>query len=174
MMHVRELAAQLGMTVFLSHPERDRRSKKRYNSVFLIAPDGTIAGTHRKINTLRIGSESWSTPRRKCDASARAAFWESCDSHLCDAFSPGIAGSLKAQGARMLVSSAASARGSMGPMVSGSDARGTPDCHSRCATAPDLIGRSTLPGPTAWLPKMGSDSCRSRRIAQPYLSSTGI
>jgi predicted amidohydrolase len=115
MMHVRELAARRGMTVFLSHPEQDRRSKKLYNSVFVIAPDGTIAGTHRKINTLRIGSESWSSPGEYAMPVTAQPLGNVGILICADAFSPGIAGSLKAQGARMLVSSAAWAPGLHGP-----------------------------------------------------------
>jgi predicted amidohydrolase len=115
MMYVRELAARRGMTVFLSHPERDRRSKKLYNSVFVIAPDGTIAGTHRKINTLRIGSESWSSPGDNAIPVPAQPLGNVGILICADAFSPGIAGSLKARGARMLVSSAAWAPGLHGP-----------------------------------------------------------
>jgi 5-aminopentanamidase len=115
MMHVGQLAARLRMTVFLSHPEQDRRSKKHYNSVFVIAPDGTIAGTHRKINTLRIGSESWSS-RGEDAVPVPVHPLGNVGILICaDAFSPGIAGSLKAQGANMLVSSAAWAPGLHGP-----------------------------------------------------------
>ena len=52
------LAARLHTTVFLSHPERDDPSHTLYNTVFVIAPDGAIKGKHRKINTLRKGSEA--------------------------------------------------------------------------------------------------------------------
>jgi predicted amidohydrolase len=54
--------ARLHVTVFLSHPERDHQTAKFHNSVFVIAANGTILGQHRKINTLRLGPESWSSP----------------------------------------------------------------------------------------------------------------
>ncbi|MEO8326868.1 MAG: nitrilase-related carbon-nitrogen hydrolase [Nitrospirota bacterium] len=57
-----QLAANLRVTLFLSHPERAPRSNTLHNTVFVITSDGAIAGKHRKINTLRTGSESWSTP----------------------------------------------------------------------------------------------------------------
>jgi predicted amidohydrolase len=114
-MHVGELAARLRITVFLSHPEQDRRSKKLYNSVFVIAPDGTIAGPHRKINTLRVGSESWSSPGENAMPVPAQPVGNVGILICADAFSPWIAGSLKAQGARMLVSSAAWAPGLHGP-----------------------------------------------------------
>lgn len=174
MSHVGQLAARLRMTVFLSHPEQDRRSKKHYNSVFVIAPDGTIAGTHRKINTLRIGSESWSSPGKDAVPVPVHPVGHVGILICADAFSPRIAGHLKAQGARMLVSSAAWAPGLHGPNGDGSDARKIPDSRSWCAIAPDPTGRSTLRGRRAWSSKMGSASCRCHRNALPYLSSTGI
>ena len=54
-------AARLGVTVFLSHPERDGQSGKCYNTLFVIAADGRIVGKHRKIHTLS-GAEGWSSP----------------------------------------------------------------------------------------------------------------
>lgn len=41
------LVARLHVTVFLSSPERDAHSNKPYNSVLVIAPNGTIVGTQR-------------------------------------------------------------------------------------------------------------------------------
>lgn len=115
MKHVRQLAARLGMTVFLSHPEEDRRFKTLYNSVFVIAADGTITGAHRKINTLRVGSEAWSSPGEDAVPIHVQPLGKVGILICADAFSPGIAGSLKVQGARMLVSSAAWAPGLHGP-----------------------------------------------------------
>lgn len=109
------LAARLRVAVFLSHPERDRRSDKLHNTLFAIAPDGTITGTHRKINTLRVGSESWSTPGEEATPVYVPPF-DCVGLLICaDAYSPGIAKSFQAQGARMLVSSAAWAPGLHGP-----------------------------------------------------------
>lgn len=109
------LAARLRVTVFLSYPERDRRTNKLHNSLFVIAPDGLIAGRHRKINTLRVGSESWSTPGTQA-VPVPAPPIEQVGLLICaDAFSPGIANSIRGQGARMLVSSAAWAPGFHGP-----------------------------------------------------------
>lgn len=48
MTHMSRLVARLRVTLFLSYPEQDRRSRKLYNSLFAIAADGTIVGTHRK------------------------------------------------------------------------------------------------------------------------------
>src|SRR5713101_4939017 len=57
-----QLIARLHVTVFLSHPERDCRTAKLHNSVFVIGANGVILGRRRKINTLPVGSESWSNP----------------------------------------------------------------------------------------------------------------
>jgi predicted amidohydrolase len=43
------VTARERMMVFLSHPERDRDTAKLHNTVFVIAPCGTITGTHRKV-----------------------------------------------------------------------------------------------------------------------------
>jgi len=109
------LAARLRLTLFLSHPERDRNTGQLHNSVFVITPDGRVVGSHRKINTLRIGSESWSTPGEQVQA-IEAAPVGAVGLLICaDAYSPTIALSLQTQGARLLVSSAAWAPGFHGP-----------------------------------------------------------
>lgn len=115
MSRVCQLAARLKVILFLSHPERDPHSHKFYNSLFGIASDGTIAGVHRKINTLRVGSEAWSTPGLQA-APVPAAPIGHVGLLICaDAFSTEIAQHLRAQGARMFVSSAAWAPGFHGP-----------------------------------------------------------
>jgi predicted amidohydrolase len=107
--------ADLGVTVFLSHPERDGRTGALHNSVFVIGPDGSILGTHRKINTLRVGSEAWSTPGEEVTAIAVAPVGRVGVLVCADAYSTWIAKSLKSQGARLLVSCAAWAPGMHGP-----------------------------------------------------------
>jgi hypothetical protein len=57
-----DLAARLGVVVFLAMPERDTASNLLYNATFAIDRAGAICGKHRKINALRAGSEAWSTP----------------------------------------------------------------------------------------------------------------
>lgn len=115
MAHMCRLAAQRRLTLFLSYPERDHRTKQLHNSLFVITPDGTIAGAHRKINALRVGSESWSTPGTEAIAVVAPPL-ERVGLLICaDAYSPGIAESLRRQGAGLLVSSAAWAPGFHGP-----------------------------------------------------------
>lgn len=107
--------ARLRVTLFLSHPERDRQTNRLYNSLFIITPDGRITAAHRKINTLQVGSESWSSPGDHAQPIAIAPVGPVGLLICADAYSPAIAQSLKAQGARLLVSSAAWAPGLHGP-----------------------------------------------------------
>ena len=109
------LAARRQLTIFLSHPERDTQSDQLYNTVFAIGPDGRVAGSHRKINALRVGSEAWSTPGTQTTAFRLPPFGTIGLLICADAYTPGIAKSLKAQGAKALVSSAAWAPGLHGP-----------------------------------------------------------
>jgi len=115
MTHMSRLAAQLRVTVFLSCPEQDRKSRKLYNSLFAIAADGTILGAHRKIHTLRVGSEAWSTPGMQAIAIPVPPFARVGMLICADAFTSDIARNLQAQGAQILVSSAAWAPGHHGP-----------------------------------------------------------
>ncbi|MBI3604002.1 MAG: carbon-nitrogen hydrolase family protein [Nitrospirae bacterium] len=115
MTHMCRLAAQLRVTLFLSHPERDRRSGKLYNSLFVIDADGAIIGTHRKIHTLRVGSEAWSNPGEQVAVIPVPPFGGVGTLICADAYSPEICRSLQAQGAQLLVSAAAWAPGLHGP-----------------------------------------------------------
>jgi predicted amidohydrolase len=107
--------ARLGVTLFLSHPERDPATGALHNSLVVIGADGRIRGAHRKINTLPVGSESWSTPGTLATP-VRVEPVGPVGLLICaDAYSPWIAKSLRAQGARLLVSAAAWAPGLHGP-----------------------------------------------------------
>ena len=97
------LAARLRVTLFLSCPEQDRKSRKFYNSLFVIATNGAVLGTHRKINTLRVGSEAWSTPGTQAVAIPVPPFTRVGMLICADAYSPEIARNLQAQGAQLLV-----------------------------------------------------------------------
>ena len=106
-----ELVKELGVNVFLSHPERDPQENALYNSVFFIDSGGAISGCHRKINTV---SDGWSTPGNVI---------EPVDGNglkvgilLCaDAYTPHVANELQRIGARILVSPAAWGPGLYGP-----------------------------------------------------------
>jgi 5-aminopentanamidase len=115
MTHMSRLAARLRVTLFLSCPEQDRKSRKLYNSLFAIAANGAIIGSHRKNNTLRVGSEAWSTPGTQAVAIPVPPFTRVGMLICADAYSPEIAKSLHNQGAQLLVSSAAWAPGLHGP-----------------------------------------------------------
>jgi predicted amidohydrolase len=81
----------------------------------VIAADGTIVGKHHKINTLRVGSEAWSSPGEQV-APIPVPPWSRMGILICaDAYSVEIVRSLQAQGAQLLVSSAAWAPGLYGP-----------------------------------------------------------
>lgn len=107
--------ARLGVTVFLSHPERDPGTAALHNPVLVIAPDGRILGTHRKINTLPVGSEAWSTPGGLAAPIVVPPVGAVGIMVCADAYAPWIAKRLHAQGARLLVSAAAWAPGLHGP-----------------------------------------------------------
>ena len=109
------LAARLRVTLFLSHPERDRKTDTLYNSLFVITADNGIVGSHRKINTLRVGSEAWSSPGNRAEPIALPPVGSVGLLICADAYTPAIANGLKAQGAQILVSSAAWAPGLHGP-----------------------------------------------------------
>jgi predicted amidohydrolase len=115
MRDVARLAARLEVTVFLSCPERDPTTDRLHNSVFVIGQDGAILGRHRKINTLRVGSESWSTPGDQVAAIPVEPLGPVGVLVCADAHSPWIAARLGAEGARLLVSPAAWAPGLHGP-----------------------------------------------------------
>lgn len=109
-----QLAARLRVTVFLSHPEQDQQTEKRYNTLFVIAANGRILGKHRKINALS-GAEGWSSPGESVTPVLVPPVGQVGLLICADAYSPGIAQSLKAQGARLLVSAAAWGPGFHGP-----------------------------------------------------------
>jgi predicted amidohydrolase len=115
MARICSLAARLRVTVFLAHPERDSARGSLHNSVFVIASDGKILGSHRKINALRVGSEAWSTPGCAADVVTVPPLGPIGLLICADAHSPGISAALKANGARLLVSPASWAPGFHGP-----------------------------------------------------------
>jgi N-carbamoylputrescine amidase len=105
MVHVRQVAARLQLTVFLSHPERDPQTARLYNTVFVFAADGTLLGTHRKVHVVPV-AEAWASPGDHivpiCVPPVRVGIL------VCaDAYTPPLARCLQAQGAQLLVSPAA-------------------------------------------------------------------
>lgn len=109
------LAASLRVTLFLSHPEQDPRTGMLHNSLFVLTEKSALAGLHRKIHTLRVGSESWSTPGTAI-MPIPAPPLDRVGLLICaDAYSPTLATRLHQQGAQVLVSAAAWAPGHHGP-----------------------------------------------------------
>jgi N-carbamoylputrescine amidase len=96
-------------------PERDRDGQTFYNTVFVIGPTGEILGRYRKINTLRVGSEAWSTPGREASTIVVPPIGSVGLLICADAYTPGIVKALKANGAKLLVSPANWAPGFHGP-----------------------------------------------------------
>jgi 5-aminopentanamidase len=113
--HMCDLARRYEVALFISHVERDREKNTLHNSVFTIAANGELLRQHRKINTLRIGSEAWSTPGVDSTVVELHPYGKVGILICADACSPGIAAQLKTDGARLLVSSAAWAPGLHGP-----------------------------------------------------------
>jgi 5-aminopentanamidase len=103
--HFCRLAARLKITLFLSHPERDSDTAKLYNTVFVIGPNGEILGRHRKIHVVP-GIEAWASRGEKAVPILTPA--SSVGVLVCaDAYTADVANTLKAQGAKILISSAA-------------------------------------------------------------------
>ena len=97
-----QLACDLGVTVFLSHPERDPETDNLFNTAFVIASSGEIVGRHSKIKALR-GAEGWSTAGKviepvECDGTSVGIL-------VCaDAYKNEVAEVLRDKGAQMYVS----------------------------------------------------------------------
>lgn len=67
MKHLLETAEQRRLNIFLSHPERENKNGKLFNSLFVLGADGRIKGVHRKIEVHPGPEEDWSTPGRKLE-----------------------------------------------------------------------------------------------------------
>lgn len=98
-------ATQLGLTLFLSHPERDPESGRCHNAVFVLGASGARRGAHRKINTLP-GIEGWSS-KGESAVPVRVGSLAVGLLVCADAWRPGIAHALKEGGAQLLLSPAA-------------------------------------------------------------------
>ena len=112
--------AEHGVTVFLSHPERDPDEGLMYNTVFVIGPDGKIIGRHRKVKALR-GPEAWSSPGEEIAPIpvpiGAVEGQVPVGVIICaDAYRNDVAGILQEQGAKLLVSPASWGPGDCGPL----------------------------------------------------------
>jgi len=55
------VAAEYGITLFLSCAERDADTGHCHNSCLVVGPEGQIMGRHRKMHTHGVGAEAWIT-----------------------------------------------------------------------------------------------------------------
>lgn len=102
--HMTGLAGQLGITILLATAERDGGSHALYNSVFVLSPEGRIAGTHRKINIHRSHcTESWADTGKSLEVVDLPGL--KLGILICaDAWNPNLAAGLAAKGADIIVS----------------------------------------------------------------------
>ena len=109
------LAQETGASLVLGTPEASSDNGALFNSMMLFAPDGSVTGRHRKINALRVGSESWSTPGDRTsvftiEGVGRVGFF------VCaDMYSTRLVEETAVQGVDLLLSTAAWAPGHHGP-----------------------------------------------------------
>jgi 5-aminopentanamidase len=105
------LARELGVSVFINHPERE--GDRCFNTLFAFDATGTLCGRHRKLCVTPI-AEAWSTPGD--DVQPVMVDDVSVGLLVCaDAYPPEISARLKALGAEVLLSSAAWHPGEWGP-----------------------------------------------------------
>lgn len=113
---VQALAKEHKLVVFLSHLERIDNSLGKsefFNTLFVIDTVGDIIGRHKKVNTIPV-SESWSTAGTKPSVVTVDGYQVGL--LICaDAWPTKHAGSLKNQGAELILSSASWAPGEYGP-----------------------------------------------------------
>ena len=109
------LALEHKASLVLGTPEAAPENGALFNSMVLFAPNGSAVGRHRKVNALRMGSESWSTPGDRptvltVDGIGRVGFF------VCaDMYSTRLVDETAVQGVDLLLSAAAWAPGLHGP-----------------------------------------------------------
>lgn len=109
-------AGRLGVTIFLGQAERDPESGLLHNTVFVIGPKGELLGRQRKLQVVP-GAEAWAAAGQAPVVIAAPPLRVGV--LICaDAYTPRAAGSLREQGAELLVSSAAWAPWPHGPEAS--------------------------------------------------------
>ena len=110
-----KLARETGAPLVLGTPEAASGNGALFNSMVLFAPDGSVAGQHRKVNALRMGSESWSTPGDQPTVLAVEGIGRIGFFVCADMYSSRLVDETAAQGVDLLLSSAAWAPGHHGP-----------------------------------------------------------
>ena len=86
-----------------------------FNSLVLFGPDGARLGQHRKVNALRVGSESWSTPGDRATVLAAPGIGRLGLAICADLHSRRLVAETSMPGIDLLVSAAAWAPGHHGP-----------------------------------------------------------
>lgn len=107
------LARDASASLLLGTPEA--ADGALFNSVVLFAPDGARAGHHRKINALKVGSESWSSPGDRATVLNIDGIGRVGLAICADMYSERLVRETADQGIDLLVSSAAWAPGFHGP-----------------------------------------------------------
>ena len=107
--------AQSRQTLFLGLPERDPGTGALYNTLLVLGPDGVL-GRHRKVLTLKGGSDAWSSPGDRVVPVEVAPVGPVGLLVCADACEPFLARTLAAQGARLLLSAANWAPDRHGPV----------------------------------------------------------
>lgn len=109
------LARQESMFLALGTPEAEALGGGLFNSITVFAPDGRLVGRHRKINVLRVGSESWSAAGDR-PAVVELAGLGRIGLFICaDMYSERLVAETAAGDVDLLLSSAAWAPGLHGP-----------------------------------------------------------
>ena len=97
-----DLVKQLGVTVFLSHPEREPETDNLFNTAFVINSSGQVVGKHSKVKALR-GAEGWSTAGTRIEPVDCGGL--KVGILVCaDAYKNEVAQQLKEKGAQLYVS----------------------------------------------------------------------
>jgi omega-amidase len=113
MRRLARLSSDLGVTSFLSHPERDALTGKLFNSFFIIGRNGQLLGRQRELDP-RPGSEDWASagePGHPIPVDDMKIGLLVC----ADAYKPLPARRLRDSGGQLLVSAAAWWPGEWGP-----------------------------------------------------------
>jgi predicted amidohydrolase len=109
------LARQATAYILLGTPEAAPAGRELFNSMILFGPDGARLGHHRKINVLKVGSESWSVPGDRATVMTIPGIGRMGLFVCADMYSKRLVDETAAEGVDLLISSAAWAPGLHGP-----------------------------------------------------------
>lgn len=129
-----DLARRASVFLLLGTPEA--AGTALFNSLVLLTPEGARLSHHRKVNALRVGSESWSTPGDRATVLAVDGIGRIGLFVCADMYSRRLVEETAAQKVDLLVSSAAWAPGLHGP-------NGEWEWASRAAKTPVLVCNRT-------------------------------